>query len=975
MARILFFLILYAFLFATKSRAQSYVFRNYSVAQGLASSTVYSVFQDSRGFMWFATENGVNRFNGRSFELFTIDNGLSDNEVLGIHEDSKGRIWFLTLNGKLSYFYNNKFYNPGNEPLLKKIISQGSFVSFFEDSRGNLWFTTNRNLLIQITASHNYRLHKSAKYSLANCFIFENEKRQLLFLNSNYCLLKVGQTFVSVPFALKPFNNKTITRTPNAGPAFIANGSLLNYNNGSFFQVKSLPEKIVNRSLGSFIVDSGNVWLSTMGSGVFLISRESKTKNFLKGNIITDLKKDADNNIWISTIGNGVFMLPSFAQSTKYYSTADGLTTNAVHSLIKTNDKLVLGLRNGSVNIISGTGIAKKTIGSAEYNPIKKLSADRKRNVIWFASDKQFGQLNFKGEVVRLLKEENNSSFAVKGYTISKSGKIALALASGVYIINNADFSLSFSAKSRLGDNNQHLHYRAFAVFYDSKENLWFSNTEGLHCLQKNGKVLHLYEKADRLSKRITDIAELPDGSIICATHGFGVYVLQNNLLKEVINTTHGLVSNICKKIVLDKSTAWVVTGKGISKIDFQNGRTVTSFSTEHGLVSSEVNDLFVKDDTIYAATNNGLSVFNYRNQLEKQAPPELYLNSLKANNEIVQPSSEAIIPHSANNITLNYIGLDYAHPNAVTYSYRLNPDLEWKETANTTLELAALEPGAYKLQLRARSMNSDWSNPITVKFAINPPFWKKWWFRTLILFALAYCLFYLISRHYRNKRLKEREELQARTRIVSLEQQALQAMMNPHFVFNVMNSIQYFINTKDNAMANQVLTGFARLIRKNLENCNKSYITIEEEVSYLTLYLSLEKLRFGDRMQYSIEVDTALDRNEVYIPSMLLQPFVENAIWHGLMPKDSEGNIWIKIKKVSDAVLHIEIIDDGIGIENSVRQYSTEHVSRGMELTNERIKLLSKFSERPITITVLPVHPEGTHIHITIPIQDRLLS
>ena len=122
------------------SIAETLNFRNFSVKDGLASSNVYSIFQDRKGFIWIATEGGVNRFDGERFELFTMDNGLSDNEVLQIHEDSKGRLWFLTLNGELSYYWNGKFYNPGNDPVLKKCSGRGSYTSFFEDSSHRLGF-------------------------------------------------------------------------------------------------------------------------------------------------------------------------------------------------------------------------------------------------------------------------------------------------------------------------------------------------------------------------------------------------------------------------------------------------------------------------------------------------------------------------------------------------------------------------------------------------------------------------------------------------------------------------------------------------------------------------------------------------------------------------------------------------------------------------------------------------------------------
>jgi LytS/YehU family sensor histidine kinase len=206
------------------------------------------------------------------------------------------------------------------------------------------------------------------------------------------------------------------------------------------------------------------------------------------------------------------------------------------------------------------------------------------------------------------------------------------------------------------------------------------------------------------------------------------------------------------------------------------------------------------------------------------------------------------------------------------------------------------------------------------------------------------------------------------KNKILMLEQQALQAMMNPHFVFNVMNSIQHFINTKNTVSANKVLTGFARLIRKNLEICTQSYISLAEEINYLNLYLSLEKNRFGEKFQFEIKVDEEVDREEVFVPSMLLQPYIENAIWHGIMPKEEGGKVTISIVENADDTLLIKITDDGVGIENSLAGKKDGHQSKGMSLTNERINLLNKIEAKAIQLHIKQNGKMGTTVTITIP-------
>ncbi len=234
--------------------------------------------------------------------------------------------------------------------------------------------------------------------------------------------------------------------------------------------------------------------------------------------------------------------------------------------------------------------------------------------------------------------------------------------------------------------------------------------------------------------------------------------------------------------------------------------------------------------------------------------------------------------------------------------------------------------------------------------------------FLVFILCAVAVLIGYLVR-----EKQRKRKEVMIQNEIASLEQKALQAMMNPHFVFNVMNSIQHFINEADSQTANQVLSGFARLARKHLEICMNPTISVQEEMVYLQLYLSLEKIRFSDKMEYQITIDENIDTEEIMIPSMLVQPFIENAIWHGIMPKDEGGLIKLNFDLV-DSDLLISIIDDGVGLANSEKEKKAGHISRGMTLIRERVGLLNKLNKRQIYIDQQQTGDYGTIVMIRIP-------
>jgi LytS/YehU family sensor histidine kinase len=261
--------------------------------------------------------------------------------------------------------------------------------------------------------------------------------------------------------------------------------------------------------------------------------------------------------------------------------------------------------------------------------------------------------------------------------------------------------------------------------------------------------------------------------------------------------------------------------------------------------------------------------------------------------------------------------------------------------------------------------------------FSILPPFYLTWWFILLEVLALA-GLIYLIWRWRLQvkARKEENRDLSLRTRMFALEQQSLNSSMNRHFIFNALNSIQYYINREDKRAANKYLSSFAKLIRKNLDSTSSTWVSLKDELERLDLYLGLEHMRFRDRFDYNIEVQNGLNAGSVQIPAMMLQPFLENSIWHGILPKEERGHLLVSVKEESGLV-HITIKDDGIGVEKSLevkRASVNGHTSRGVEITNDRIQLYKKMTSAQFEIKG-PVQIEedgqvkGTVVEIYIPL------
>jgi two-component sensor histidine kinase len=266
------------------------------------------------------------------------------------------------------------------------------------------------------------------------------------------------------------------------------------------------------------------------------------------------------------------------------------------------------------------------------------------------------------------------------------------------------------------------------------------------------------------------------------------------------------------------------------------------------------------------------------------------------------------------------------------------------------------LPHGDFTFEVSATVDGLHWGPPASFYFRIDPPFWSRWWFYMLCTAAIALVLFGI--QRYRSVRRERRErtrQLMLRSRMLQLEQQALNANMNRHFVFNALNSIQFHINRQDRATASRYLTSFAKLIRKNLDASQNDTTTLAEEIERLELYLRLEHMRFKDKFRYTIHVDPAVDANHIRLPAMMLQPYVENSIWHGILPMEQQGHVRISASPATEAGRVVVVIeDDGIGVDQSLKakeEQESDHISRGIEITKGRADVLRKLDINDIRI------------------------
>ena len=470
----------------------------------------------------------------------------------------------------------------------------------------------------------------------------------------------------------------------------------------------------------------------------------------------------------------------------------------------------------------------------------------------------------------------------------------------------------------------------------------------------------------------------MKDGSLWIATNDTGILHYSKGKIDIHLTTANNLSSNLCRSLYLDNNNLWVGTNKGINKVDISTSRfTVVKYSTSDGLPSDIINAIYAKDSTIYVGSPSGLTCFN-ENSISQNSICNLIMENVTVSDKNIDSFHNIQLDYKHNNISFNYTAISFKSGGNIIYKYKLYPlDNDWKETRLNTLSYPSLPSGKYHFQLYAVNKFGKKSAIIDINFEIETPFWKTIWFLLLVFAISLLGIAFFIRLRFLKIQNANNEKSRIKQQLAILEQNALQAQMNPHFIFNCLNSIQQFIMLNDKEKANKYLTEFANLIRTTFDNSGKKNISVAEEVSYLDKYLDLEQLRYGDNFSYEIKIDSSVEKDFTEMPAMLLQPYVENSLRHGIRnKKEGRGIIVINFTQKENALI-CSVKDNGVGRVAAAILKSSEHIeyqSKGMQLTERRIELLNTGLENNINVDIIDLKNEnnlpcGTEVIIQIPL------
>ncbi len=924
---------------------QEYSYRQYTTKDGLAAETVYDVIQSRDGLLWIGTASGLSRFDGHAFRNFTVADGLPSNEVFGCMEDVSGRLWIMSFSNQVSFYKNGKIYNQKNHELLHQLSFANDIAGIAEDRQKRVLIWDGSLALALIKPDGQLILYKKGQFFL--------DYRDLA-LNSiiPFNLLELPERaslFVMGLFKDNPLNILDVfaSRISAHQILFTRNQQAIIWDmeRDSFSVLSHNPSERYSRKYW----DEGCLYrISERGYGVTLFDyRQSVVKDhYLEGNIINDVLKDREGNLWFSTKGNGLFKLNKMP----VLNYDPGHKTEPVQFVVADGKGVLAGTEHKDYWYITAAGKSERFPGFPGLE-INRINPDR----------------NTLLEKMSSNPVKVHSSLIIDAYngalksTFFFEDKVLQATSNGAFL--HRDFG-----DNRVVDTLQ-LH-RATTAIWQGKY-YYIGTLQGLKIYDT------AYKKLSSLTDfHITHISPGTDGVLWVSTYGQGILKVKDNKVIAVIDSKHnGLSSDFCNYVYSDGRYLWVGTNRGLNKIDTERRapRTILLLTTDHGLMSDVVTAVVVKDALVFVGTQKGLNIVNQHRI--GNVPFFNFLLTAITIAELTVPIDEAIVlPHDNNKIRFDFSAINF-NAEKITFYYRiLGLQDKWQETTERELIFLSLSSGKYTLQIKAITASGGQMKLIEKEFEVQQAFYETWWFRLMFLLALGSLIYLFLKYRIRKVRRQEEEKSELNKKMTELEQMALRAQMNPHFIFNCLSSVQNYIVRNDSMGASIYLSRFATLIRKTLDNAGSLYLPLKEELAYLGSYIELEKLQANEPFAYTIKVEPSINTAITAFPNMLLQPFVENAIKHGMQYAGMDARLTIDFALKGEKSIICRIEDNGPGIYTAKKIMTTHH-SKGMEITRQRVATLNQLNnaESPIVVMVEDLAAtggSGTRIMITVPLK-----
>lgn len=953
--------------------SQEYSYTHYDVKDGLAGPTVYSMAQDKDGFIWFGTETGLSRFDGTSFTNYTTDDGLPDNEILKIFVDSKNRVWLMPFRNSIGYYWHGKFYNKKNDPVLASMRFVGAPCAMAEDSSGNM-VTIERARAHLINAGGRIKEIDSTFGEKAMTFAMAGVSRRQDFIltfssRKKYYFAKLaGTRFIPVIGLVDAGMNNPLTLYIGSDGSYYQSKDSLIVLDPENRRVASLllPD---NLTAVSHVNDSILAINTTRYSCLYNVRQKKVVDTFLKGRPVNGVMEDSEGSIWFSSPGQGVYRMGS--TDVRYNSFRRQEDNQPVSCIRKFDSGIYLG---GEYFFFCRLNSQREVTNIRRIHQARATGGRITSMISWDRNKLLLGS-----DVGIFLFRDFTHDPTIITYNVSIKSMSNPDTSLLLYASHSGVWNLPLAAPAT--PLNAVWMGRATSVVKDRNGVYYFGTLNGLYRTTGKSPAIFLGDSDEVFANRISALELADDGTLWVASDGGGVIGYRDGNVIRHITTADGLTSNICRNLFISGNNIWIGTDKGLNKVTFsQSGLTVLPYTHSDGLSTDMINAVFVDGDEVYVGTSEGLNFFDER-KISKKSQCLLHINEISVSDRPWPgDTSGFVLQHADNNIQFDFIGISFKSGGNILYRYKLEGlDTAWRTTRENTLSYPSLPSGEYKMKIVAINKFGVRSKELSISFSIARLLWEKNWFRIFMVLAIAGLVWLFFQFRIRRFRKKEMERSRTVTKMAELEQMALRSQMNPHFIFNCLNSIQEYVIDKDIRGANEFITRFSSLIRQTLDFSVRSHISLEEEIQYISVYLELENKRFRNKFVSEVSVEEGIPVHHYQIPPMIIQPYVENAIRHGIGHRqDNKGVITISMKSLLGYLVCI-ITDNGVGRKLAARYKGANSItyqSRGMDLVARRVEMLNTTGKIPVLIEVEDLEDEqgaalGTRVSLRFPIEE----
>jgi ligand-binding sensor domain-containing protein len=1038
--RILYLLISIVINYTAFTQPPPIQFQHFSVEEGLSNNQVNAITQDKYGLMWIGTSDGLNRFDGYKVDVYRnkrgIKNSLTNNVVRCLFTDTRGTVWIGTSNG-LTYYdvHTNSFQSFFQIPDNINSLPSNIITVINEDANGILWIGTNSGLCSFDIKNNHFRrfLRDDHSNSISSNSINDIEFTPdgIMWIATSNGLNRLDlSTTRFTSFFNDPSDSTTLAGNSFGKMAIDKDGNLWTFIYGQLtlecFNTRTNRTKhyknfvgkqshVPNNALRDIFIDrSGRLWLGINAAGLnhFLPDKNIFHKyeadvldpTKLQSSVVIGIFQDQSGMLWLATLTGIERFNPDESKFILYrpHSIASPRFANKSVRAIAEDalHRLWIGLPSGVSILDRNTGIytnyewKQEVRNSLNDNDVLSLCRDKRGNM-WVGTVlglKLFDSVNNR------FRDKYSTSDNLRGppfiYSLvcDRNGDLLIGGAGGLSIY---DFE-SDSVHSLL---NEAIH----VIFEDNRGILWIGTlSKGLIKFNRQDG------KMERFANILDDTSSLAANYILSITqdHKGEIWIGTSSGLCRFDSFTrtfttftekNGLPNvHVAQLLVDDSDRIWMSTNKGISMLN-ESRLEFTNYDPGDGLQGWEFIDqaAFKTHDGYFCyGGKNGFNMFHPDSIRKNDFIPPLILKQVMIFGQLLKIDSSYTnlkslrLSYKQNFFSFEFAALNYDHPEKNQYKYQLvGFDEKMVDLGtNRIISYTNVPPDNYTLKVIASNNDGVWNyKGFELKIFITPPFWATWWFKTIVVIAFIGAVFLFFK--IREKRIKREQIRQTaiNKQIAEIRMIALRGQMNPHFIFNSLNSIQHFITTREKEEALNYLSKFSKLIRKILENSRENTVSISNELQLLELYIQLEQLRFNNKFDYHITIDEKIEMENTEIPPLLIQPYIENAILHGLINKNSKGDLWLSLER-NNGLLICKIEDNGIGRARAgeIEQGKvSRHKSLGIKVTEERISglfALLDYKMEVITEDLFEIkqaseekpQPAGTRVTISIPVKEE---